>query len=144
MNCSGNKSPLLLALCASDLNWCPWGKYLNSTYRACLGSLKIDSPLCKICWSQNNSHNHEWLQVLWNKWTVPNRYRDLTLQNNPKECIKTAPNTLTRDINHKLLSNKIIQFHLFHTDTHTHTHTVFTHTFYRTAGPWLEMYEADR
>ena len=41
--------PLALVMCANDLNRRPWVKRWNSPYRACTGSFRIDSTLCKIC-----------------------------------------------------------------------------------------------
>ena len=56
--------PLLLVLCASDLNQRPLGKRSNITYRACSGSFKIDSNVCKICWSQNKDKVLNWSQII--------------------------------------------------------------------------------
>ena len=65
-NCSGEKEfPLPLVLCASDLNWCPWGKCWNSPlYRACSGSLKIGCALCQICCSLNKDKVLTWSQIM--------------------------------------------------------------------------------
>ena len=41
--------PLLLVSCARDLNQHPCGNHSNSPCRACSGSFKIDTTLCKIC-----------------------------------------------------------------------------------------------
>ena len=64
-NCSGEKEfPVPLVLCASDLNWCPWGKCWNSPYRACSGSLKIGCTLCQICCSLNKDKVLTWSQIM--------------------------------------------------------------------------------
>ena len=55
--CKQKESPFLLVLCASDLNWYPWGKLLNST---CSGSFQIDFTLCKTCWSQDKVKALTW------------------------------------------------------------------------------------
>ena len=58
------KFPLPLVLCASDLNWCPWGKCWNSSYRACSGSLKIGCTLCQICCPLNKDKVLTWSQIM--------------------------------------------------------------------------------